>query len=132
MGFRFREGPVYKDARAFRMEIKKRILPKINKMELFNLGDQLLRALSSIILNIAEGAYRKSDKDFARFLNQAITSLYEVVACLDLLLDDVAITEQEHDEFVVQAESIAKQLNKFGGALKGSKNNGSNDRVNSS
>ncbi len=118
MSFRFREWPVYKDARALRNDIKKRVLPRIEKREQFTLGDQLLRAVLSIVLNIAEGAYRKSDKDFARFLNQALTSLYEVVACLDAALDDTFIVEKEHQEFLDRAEAIARQLSAFSGTLK--------------
>lgn len=113
MAFRFREWQVYKDARLMRKTLKHRVLPKITKEEQYDLGSQLRRAMTSVILNIAEGSYRKSDKDFARFLNQSITSLYEVVSCLDLALDDGFINQLEHTEFLNQADSIAKQLGGF-------------------
>lgn len=116
--FRFREWPVYKDARALRTEIQVKVLAKISKVEFYELGSQLRRAMTSIILNIAEGAFRKSDKDFSRFLNQAITSLYEVVACIDLALDDNFIDHAVHNELLIKLEKLAKQLNGFAQSLR--------------
>ncbi len=118
MGFRFREWKVYKDARLFRTRIKRRVLIKISKSVQFELASQLRRAITSVILNVAEGSYRSTDKDFAHFLNQAMASLYEVVACLDLVLDDGALDEKEHQELLMEAENIAKQLNGFTAKLK--------------
>ena len=76
MGLKFRDWQVYKDARKFRKEIKKEVVSKIPKTD-YELRSQLIRALISIILNIAEGAYRKSDKDLSHFLNQShLCTLY--------------------------------------------------------
>ncbi len=93
--FRFRKFQVYKDSRRFVLEVKKMTREKFPKFELFNLTNQLCRAADSIILNIAEGSDRSTDKDFAHFLNQSHTSLNEVVACLDIALDNEYITEVE-------------------------------------
>lgn len=82
--FRFRKFPVYQDARKFAKEIKEFSRNKLPDDEKFELRSQLWRALNSLVLNIAEGADRSTDKDFAHFLNQAHSSLNEVVACLDL------------------------------------------------
>lgn len=76
------------------------------------------RALSSVALNIAEGSYRRTDKDFVHFLNQALTSLYEVVSILDLLYDDGYIIKEEKVQFLDRAENIAKQLSSFINSLK--------------
>ncbi|MFH1427258.1 MAG: four helix bundle protein [Patescibacteria group bacterium] len=52
--------------------------------ERFALSSQGRRAVTSISLNIAEGAGRHSYKDFANFLNRAITSLQEVDTILKI------------------------------------------------
>jgi four helix bundle protein len=79
--FRFRNFQVYKDARNFSKELKKFSKSKFPKEEQFGLLSQLWRALDSVMLNIAEGSDRGTDKDFALFLNRSHTSLNEVVAC---------------------------------------------------
>ena len=111
--FRFRQFQVYKDARKFRKELKQLSKEKFPKEEQFSLTSQLWRALDSIILNIAEGSDRKTDKDFAHYLNQSHTSLNEVVSCLDLALDDEYINEVEHDKYLLKAEEIGNQLTAF-------------------
>jgi four helix bundle protein len=111
--FRFREFPVYKTAREFRKELKQLSKKKFPKEEQFCLTSQLWRALDSILLNIAEGSDRYSDMDFSRFLNNSLTSINEVVACLDCALDDEYINEAEHREYLNKAENIYRQLKAF-------------------
>lgn len=118
MSFRFQEWQVYKDARQFRKELKSKVVSKLPKEEKFGLISQLKRALDSVVLNIAEGAYRSTDKDFAHFLNQSQTSLNEVVSCLDLCLDDGYITREDLNCFFDTAEAITKQLSSFARSLK--------------
>ena len=52
--------------------------------ERFGLTSQLRRAVVSISSNIAEGSSRRSDTDFARFIEIAYGSLMEVVSKLDI------------------------------------------------
>ena len=111
--FRFRNFRVYNDVREFRRELKEFSKKKFPKEEQYCLTSQLWRALDSILLNIAEGSGRYSDIDFSRFLNTSLTSLDEVVACLDAALDDKYINEGEHNYFFKKAESICKQLRSF-------------------
>ncbi|MFA6255511.1 MAG: four helix bundle protein [Patescibacteria group bacterium] len=109
MLFRFREFKVYQDAQIFRADIYK-LTKKFPKEETFCLTAQLRRAVISIILNIAEGSNRLSDLDFRRFLNLSLTSLEEVVACLDIALEENYITEEERSEKLKEAEVLGKQL----------------------
>jgi four helix bundle protein len=118
MSLKFRDWQVYRDLRDLRREIIEEVIPKIPKLEKFELIPQLKRALNSSILNIAEGAYRKSDKDLAHFLNQADTSLDEVIACLDICLDDGYIDRDLHKKFLKKTEEIIAQLAGFRRFLK--------------
>lgn len=52
--------------------------------EEYNLKTQLIRSVTSVNLNIAEGSTSQSDPEFARFIGLAIRSCVEVVACLHL------------------------------------------------
>ncbi len=113
MIFRFKNFPVYQDSLNFRQELKELIKNKFPSEEKFCLSNQIIRALDSIILNIAEGADRLSDVDFSRFLNTALGSLNEVVASLDLALGDGYITKKEFDYFNNLAEKIYIQLKAF-------------------
>ena len=111
--FRFRNFQVYKDAIQFQKELKDLSRKRFPKEEQFCLTSQLWRALDSIVLNIAEGSDRGTDKDFAHFLNIAHTSLNEVVACLDLALNSLYIIEHEHARYLGKSEKLANQLTAF-------------------
>jgi four helix bundle protein len=111
--FRFRQFKIYKDLRVFRHELKTNVKKNFPREEQFGLTSQLLRAIDSSILNIAGGSDRGTDKEFARYLNIAHTSLNEVVACLDLALDDTYITEADHEIFLKKIEDLANQLTAF-------------------
>jgi four helix bundle protein len=111
--FRFRNFPVYKDARRFSIELKKVVRERFPKEEQYALLSQISRAVDSVVLNIAEGADRSTDKDFALFINRSHTSLNEVVACLDVALDCSYVEEKEHDEYLHKASLLVHQLTAF-------------------
>lgn len=113
MAFRFRNFPVYREALQFRKEIKEMAKNHFPKEEFYILFPQIVRAADSIVLNIAEGADRGTDLDFARFLNNSLTSLNEVAGCLDLALIDGYIKEDLHENFLKKAEELASQLTAF-------------------
>lgn len=117
MLFRFRKFPVYQKAREFRKEILKLIEKKFSKRE-FALKDQIKRALNSICLNIAEGSNRSSDKDFAHFINNSLSSVEEVVSGLDLAFDDKYINKEELEHYSRKAEFLGKQLIGFEKSLR--------------
>lgn len=119
--FRFKNWRIYQEARKLRLIIHNELLPKLPKEENFGLKNQIRRAIDSVILNIAEGSYRKSDKDFAHFLNQSLASLYEFVSCCDLCLDSKYIKSDEHQEFLKDSENLASQISAFSRHLNNSK-----------
>lgn len=111
-GFRFREWDIYKDARKFRVEIYE-ILKTFPIEEKFALTDPTKRALNSIILNIAEGANRITNKELRVYISRSAGSLDEVVACLDCAFDSNYINEKEHQKFLEKASDLAKRLKGF-------------------
>ena len=115
--FRFRDFKVYKDAIEFRMRIKSLVKKHFPLAERYLLADQIIRATNSIVLAIAEGADRSTDKDFALFLNRAHTSLSEVIACLDIALREKYITESTHNNYLIDAENLANQITAFRSSL---------------
>jgi len=64
-------------------------------------------------LNIAEGSAKKSDKDFAKFLEISIASVNGVVACLDIMHDFKKISDKELEVPKEDLESMVKQLGGF-------------------
>ena len=58
---------------------------QLPKSEEYNLKSQIVRAATSISLNIAEGSRGQSDAEQARFLGFAIRSLIETVACQHII-----------------------------------------------
>lgn len=109
MGFVFQNWQVYKDARELRIEINQ-LIRKWPRDEQFVLIDQIKRAALSVMLQIAEGSNRKTDKDKSLFFNRSHTSTDEIMACLDAALDSEYITGEEHQYFYNKCENIAKQF----------------------
>ena len=87
--------------------------------EKFGLTSQVNRAAVSIILNIAEGSARSSDKDFARFLEFSIGSAFEVENVLLIATDRKMISESLANEIIEDLQSIQRQLNTFISKLRG-------------
>ena len=68
---------VWKESVALATEIYK-ITSNFPKSEIYGIVSQMRRAAVSVPSNIAEGAARNSDKEFAQFLNIAGGSLSEL------------------------------------------------------
>ena len=75
----------------------------------YGLRDQIQRASSSVMHNIAEGFESGSDPEFVRFLKMARRSAGEVQSQLYLALDVNYITEEEWQQAYLIAME-AKQL----------------------
>jgi four helix bundle protein len=58
---------------------------KLPRSEDYNLKSQIVRAATSVALNIAEGSTGQTNAEQARFLGMAIRSLIETVACQHLI-----------------------------------------------
>ena len=82
--FKFESLEVWQLALAYN-DLVYSLADKLPKSEDYNLKSQLIRASTSIALNIAEGSTSQSDAEQARFLGMALRSLVETVACLRLI-----------------------------------------------
>lgn len=76
----------------------------------FGLRDQVRRSSVSIMANIAEGFARRSDKDFAHFLNISRSSCAEVQSHLYVALDQEYISEANFDELYHLIEETSKMI----------------------
>ena len=90
---------------------------KFPKDELFSLTSQFRRAADSIVLNIAEGAGNRSEKEFAKFLDYAIRSGHECIGCTDVALTNGYISDSVHTEMFKNADELIAMLIGFQRAL---------------
>jgi four helix bundle protein len=74
----------------------------------FGLRDQIRRASISIMANIAEGHGRRSDKEFANFLNMARGSVSEVQSHLYVALDLKYINQVSFSRLYDLLEEISR------------------------
>jgi four helix bundle protein len=113
---RFKDLEIWKQSRLFCKDIYE-ITASFPEIEKFGLISQLRRASVSIPSNIAEGASRKSNKDFARFLEITIGSCYEVETQL-LIANDLGFIKVETlNPLLLKLEAIVKMTSKFKSTL---------------
>ncbi|HBR57037.1 MAG TPA: four helix bundle protein [Blastocatellia bacterium] len=79
----------------------------------FGLKEQIRRASVSIMANIAEGFARRSDKDFANFLNISRSSAAEVQSHLYVALDQNYIQQNNFDKIYFELEEVSKMIFSF-------------------
>ncbi|MBQ8806708.1 MAG: four helix bundle protein [Bacteroidaceae bacterium] len=108
----FREYQVWQDAVMLSTAMYKQTstMPWFEKK---GLCDQMQRAVVSIASNIAEGASRPSDTEFAHFLDIALGSAYEVETQL-LISNEIGYLENEdYKELNSRVISIECQLSRL-------------------
>ncbi len=84
----------------------------------FDLRSQIRRASTSIMANIAEGFGRRSDKEFANFLNIAHASTYEVQSHLYIALDMNYIGKSDFADMYLRLEEICRMTHALGQKLR--------------
>ena len=105
----FREYKVWQNSVAYATNIYK-ITDQMPWFEKKGICDQLRRAAVSISSNIAEGCAKPTDIDFARFLDQALGSAYEVETQLIISFNVGYITAEQNKELIQELNLIQKQL----------------------
>lgn len=119
---RFKDIEIWKLSRVFCSDIYK-ITTQFPDSEKFGLVNQLRRAAVSVPSNIAEGASRKSNKDFSRFLEISIGSMYELETQLLLSNDLGFIKELDLKQLLDKLNSIVKMTSKLKSTLTINKSN---------
>ena len=105
----FREYKVWQDAVDFATLVYE-VTSQLPWFEKKGLCDQLQRAVVSISSNIAEGAGRPSDSDFAHYLDMALGSTYEVETQLIISNKIGYIDENKFGELYSGIQTIERQL----------------------
>jgi four helix bundle protein len=91
---------------------------KFPRAEMFALSDQLKRAATSIVLNVAEGSGQPTKKGFAVYIQRSKSSTLECAACLKIALQEKFISsadtatvekllEQEYFKLIALGKSIS-------------------------
>ena len=111
MSQKFKEFKVYKDSKSLVVLIF-RLTRKFPK-EFYYLADQMNRCCLSIVLNIAEGSAKKSNKDFNRYIQHSLGSTSELAAALEIAKDFDLINDQELKESENLLNGVVKQLGGF-------------------
>ena len=110
--FRFLNWKVYQEAKQLLSLILK-IVGKLPKEYRFELGSQIIKSAFSIVLNIAEGSGKTSDKELNRFIEIALGSVHETLSGADVLRDNQLISDEEFKEIYSRLDSVSNQLGGF-------------------
>ena len=80
------------------------------KEEIFGLTAQMRRSAISIPSNIAEGFGRNSNKEYLRFLNVSMASLFELQTQLEISKNIEYLTEQEFNKLYEDSRELERML----------------------
>ena len=89
------------------------ITKEFPKEEIFGLTSQIRRSAISIPSNIAEGFGRDSNKEYLRFLNVSIASLFELQTQLEIGENIEYLTEQEFNKIYEDSRELERMLVAF-------------------
>jgi four helix bundle protein len=87
--------------------------------ERFGLTLQMRRAAVSLVSNLAEGSSRFSAADFARFIEIATGSLYEVVSQAHIANRQTWMNDSDLKGLLQTAEELSRMLSGLRGAIRG-------------
>jgi four helix bundle protein len=95
-----------------------KLAEQLPRSEEYNLKSQIIRAATSVSLNIAEGSTGQTDAEQARFLGMAIRSLIETVACQHIIRNRNYLTDQTLlDNLYERSQVLARKLQAFRKAI---------------
>lgn len=85
----------------------------------FDLRRQIRRSAMSIMANIAEGQGRRTDKDFAHFLNMAMGSVAETKSHIYLALDLGYLDRSQFEDIYERIDEIGRMTFALSSHLRG-------------
>lgn len=106
----FRNYKVWQDAVTYASKVYK-VTSEMPWFEKKGLCDQLQRAVVSISSNIAEGAAKPSDAEFAHFLDTSLGSAFEVETQLLISKNIGYIDAELYEGLMKELEEIERQIN---------------------
>ena len=121
MPYKFEQLEVWKLALDY-VDLIYELSENLPRSEDYNLKSQIIRAATSVALNIAEGSQGQSDAEQARFLGMSIRSLVETVACQQIIqrrdyLQEATLLKQAYED----SQALARKLQAFRKSLSNSK-----------
>ena|SRR3989338_223561 len=102
--YRFEELEVWSIGMKIVREIY-RTTRRFPKNETYALSDQLKRAATSIVLNVAEGSGQPTKKGFLVYIQRAKSSALECVACIKIAVQEEFLKEED----VIELEKLLKE-----------------------
>src|SRR5688572_9509811 len=107
--FNFEKLDVWHDAVAF-AELVYALTRGFPPEERFGLTTQMRRAAVSISSNVAEGSSRSSRQDFARFVEFAAGSVFELISQATIARREGFLTEDNYAMLYAAAEKLSRML----------------------
>jgi four helix bundle protein len=86
------------------------VTSKYPPAEIYGLVSQMRRATISVPSNLAEGAARRSKKEFLHFINIAQGSLSELDTQIELSIMLNYVSKEAYDELMEELKTISKML----------------------
>lgn len=105
----FRNLKVWRKAHSLTLDIY-RVSKSFPREEMYGLTSQMRRASVSIGANVAEGACRRGDFDFARFLQIATGSAAELEYHLLLSRDLTLLEEADYQQLSAETVEVKRML----------------------
>ncbi len=107
--FNFEKLEIWHEAISF-ADLVYKLTRRFPDEERFGLTNQMRRAAVSISSNIAEGCSRSSQVDYARFVEIATGSLFEVVSQATIGCNQGFLNEADYQQLYQSAETQSRML----------------------
>src|SRR6476619_1402493 len=91
---------------------------KFPKEEIFGITSQIRKCAVSVPSNIAEGFGRDSDKEYLRYLNISMGSLFEMQTQIEIIKNIGYLTQEEFNTIYEDSREIERMLVSFMNKIK--------------